>query len=87
VSEEKCPRCGAVAWQPAMTTARKRVLMTVAEAGVVGSGLAAVMWSNWFLTSAALFGVFLLAVVLRSRQQLCADCGWARAVRTQPPPA
>ena len=85
MSDAPCPRCGATRWEPALTTSRKRILMGIAEAGVVGSGLMAVTWSNWLLAPAALFGLFLLGVVLRSRQQLCANCGWARAVREAPP--
>ena len=75
-----CPHCGAEAWRPAIAPARKRVLAVVCEAGVVLSAIAAMAWSPWITIAVAFFGLATMVVVLRGRQELCAKCGWARAL-------
>ena len=83
---EACARCGNDVWRPAIEPGRKRALTAATEVAVVVSAIAAIAWSPWLIAAVVLSGVATLVVVLRGRQELCASCGWARAVRSADPP-
>lgn len=79
---EACARCGNEVWRPAIEPGRKKALTAATEVSVVVSAIAAIAWSPWLIVAVVFSGVATLLIVLRGRQELCANCGWARAVRT-----
>ncbi len=77
-----CPRCGSTEWRDAIAPGTKKRLVLVGEALFAVFAALGVAWRSVPAAIVAIAGaIFAFIVTLRSRQRICAKCGWTIAVR------